>query len=66
MIGVITSRDVLRNLHVIVREFGVLCTLRCFGACLFGPKTTFLEIAFRPGNARTTASPSRGARKMVH
>ncbi len=47
MIGVITSRDVLQNLRLIWAEFGFRCLLRCVAACAFGPKTTFLEVAFR-------------------
>ena len=47
MVGVITSRDVLLNLRVIWAEFGFLCVARCLFACAFGPKTTFLEVAFR-------------------
>ncbi len=47
MIGVITSRDVLLNLRLIWAEYGFSCLARCLFACAFGPKTTFLEVAFR-------------------
>ncbi len=47
MIGVITSRDVLQNLRLIWAEYGFGCLARCLFACAFGPKTTFLEIAFK-------------------
>jgi len=49
MVGVITTRDVLRNLGVIRREFGVWCLVRAMVACVRHRKTTFLEIAVAPG-----------------
>ena len=47
MRGVITIRDVLWNLRVVVREFGPRCLFRCLYAALRGRKTTFLEVAFQ-------------------
>ena len=46
MNGVIRGRDVLANARLIVSEFGVRCLLRCLRACLFGPRTTFLEVVW--------------------
>ena len=46
MVGVITTREVLRNLRLITHEFGFRCAVRCCWACCFGRKTTFLEIVF--------------------
>lgn len=47
MRGVITLRDVMSNLGVVLREFGALCVVRCLVASLRRQKTTFLEIAVR-------------------
>lgn len=47
MRGVITNRDVMANLGVLVREFGVVCTLKCLMVVLLGRRTTFLEVALR-------------------
>ncbi len=47
MRGVITLRDVLANLGVVLREFGPLCVVRCLLASLRRQPTTFLEIALR-------------------
>lgn len=47
MRGVITSRDVVANLGLIWREFGVGCMLRCLRAVIRGQPTTFLDIAFK-------------------
>lgn len=44
MQGVITSRDVLRHLPLIWREFGTGCMLRCLGALLSRRTCTFLEL----------------------
>ncbi len=52
MRGVITHREVVRNLGLIAREFGVLCLLRCLFACATGRHTTFLEVAFKKVNSR--------------
>jgi hypothetical protein len=46
MDGVIRGREVVTNARLIVREFGVRCLFRCIRACLFGPRTTFLECAW--------------------
>jgi hypothetical protein len=43
MDGVIRGRDVVANARLIVREFGLPCFFRCLRACVFGPRTTFLE-----------------------
>ena len=45
MRGVITHREVVANLGLIAREFGLLCLLRCLYACAVGRQTTFLECA---------------------
>ncbi len=47
MRGVITRWDVLANCFVIWREFGLVCLLRCFKACLEGKSTTFLDVALK-------------------
>lgn len=46
MKGTITGRHVLRHPLVIVREFGVMCLLRCFKAVLLREGKTFLDCAF--------------------
>lgn len=46
MRGVITARHVVSNARLIMREFGFRCLVRCMRACLFGPRTTFLDIAW--------------------
>ncbi len=48
MIGVITTRDVLRNAILIAHEFGLRCLLRCAVVLVSGKPTTFLEVALRP------------------
>ena len=45
MQGVITSKDVLKHLPLIWREFGTRCALSCLHAVLTGKKTTFLDVA---------------------
>ena len=45
MVGVIKTRDVLCNLALIRREFGVRCVVRAFVACVTHRKTTFLQVA---------------------
>lgn len=45
MRGVITHREVVRNLGLIAREFGWRCLFRCLYACAVGRQTTFLECA---------------------
>ncbi len=48
MLGVITTRDVIRNAGLIAREFGLKCLVRCAVVVLQRKPTTFLEIAVRP------------------
>jgi len=43
--GVITSRDVIKNLPLIWREFGTLCALKCIKAVVRRERTTFLDVA---------------------
>ena len=43
--GVITTRDVLRNSGVILREFGAAAYLRCCLAIVLRRRTTFLHCA---------------------
>ena len=45
MQGVITGRDVLKNLPLIWREFGTRCAISALRAVLTGKKTTFLDVA---------------------
>jgi hypothetical protein len=47
MQGVITLRDVVVNVRVIVQEFGGMCLVRCLFAAFSRRRTTFLEVAFR-------------------
>jgi hypothetical protein len=47
MRGVITLRDVLCNLGLVLREYGPLCVVRCVIASVLRQRTTFLEIALR-------------------
>lgn len=47
MQGVITIRDVVANMGIIVREFGPGCLWRCLMAAVSRQKTTFLEVAFK-------------------
>jgi hypothetical protein len=44
--GVITTKDVLRNTAIIVREFGTAAYLRCCLAILARQRTTFLDCVF--------------------
>ena len=44
MQGVITGRDVLKNLPLIWREFGTRCAISALRAVLTGKKTTFRSI----------------------
>lgn len=46
MRGVITLRDVLGNLRLVLREFGAGCVLRCLVASVRRRPTTFLEVVF--------------------
>ena len=45
MQGVITGRDVIKNLPLIWREFGSRCAVKALRAVLTGKKTTFLDVA---------------------
>ena len=45
MQGVITGKDVLKNLPLIWREFGTACAVKALRAVLTGKKTTFLDVA---------------------
>jgi hypothetical protein len=45
MQGVITGKDVLRNLPLIWREFGTRCAVKALRAIITGKKTTFLDVA---------------------
>lgn len=45
MQGVITGKDVLKNLPLIWREFGTRCAVKALRAVLTGKKTTFLDVA---------------------
>jgi hypothetical protein len=42
--GVITNREVLANLGLIYREFGVGCLARCLWVVMTRKPTTFLEV----------------------
>ena len=44
MRGVITGRDVMQNVGIIYREFGVRCLARCLWVLAIGKRTTFLEL----------------------
>jgi hypothetical protein len=44
MRGVITSRDVVKNVGLIYREFGPRCLARLLWVLLVGKQTTFLEV----------------------
>jgi len=44
MRGVITDRDVVRHLGLILREFGTRCVFRCLWAIATGRSITFLEV----------------------
>jgi hypothetical protein len=44
MRGVITNKDVVRNLGLIFREFGAGCFLRCLWVVATRRSTTFLEV----------------------
>jgi hypothetical protein len=45
MQGVITSKDILRHLPLILREFGPRCALRAVRAVIRRERTTFLDVA---------------------
>ncbi len=43
MVGVITTRHLITQSRVIVREFGARCYLRCVWRTLLHRRVTFLE-----------------------
>lgn len=47
MRGVITGRDVLANMGLVLSEFGMICLLRCLLALARGTPTTFLDLAIK-------------------
>lgn len=47
MRGVITGRDIVVHLRVILTEFGVGCAYRCLRAAVRGEQTTFLDLALK-------------------
>jgi hypothetical protein len=57
MVGVIKTRDVLCNLALIRREFGVRCAVRAVFACVTHRKTTFLQVAL--GEDLAEPAPSK-------
>jgi hypothetical protein len=44
MRGIITNRDVVQNVGIIFREFGMRCLCRCLWVVATGQRTTFLEV----------------------
>jgi hypothetical protein len=48
MLGIITTRDVFKNLPLIWREFGIRCLFRCVWAVLRSRPTTFLQCCVQP------------------
>jgi hypothetical protein len=44
MRGIITGRDVVRNVGIIYREFGARCLARCLWALAIRKRTTFLDV----------------------
>ena len=54
MQGVITSRDILRHLPLILREFGPRCAMKALTAVITRKRTTFLDVAC--GNEAPIAS----------
>lgn len=44
MRGIITGRDVVQNVGIIYREFGVRCLARCLWVLAIGKRTTFLDV----------------------
>ncbi len=60
MVGVIKTRDVLWNLALIRREFGVRCAVRAVVACVTHRKTTFLQVALGEdlSGGQTSGTPS--------
>ncbi len=60
MVGVIRTRDVLCNLALIRREFGMRCAVRAVVACVTHRKTTFLQVALGEdlGHADASGTPA--------
>lgn len=58
MHGVITTREVLRHLPLIWREFGTGCVVRCLKAVVTREKTTFLDCAVKPQVGQLSQPPS--------
>ncbi|TMB35406.1 MAG: hypothetical protein E6J58_16445 [Deltaproteobacteria bacterium] len=48
ILGLITTKDVLRHTRTIVREFGAATYLRCCLGILRRKQTTFLECIYPP------------------
>ena len=46
IVGVITTREVLRHAGTIVKEFGAMAWLRCCAAIVTHRQTTFLACVF--------------------
>jgi hypothetical protein len=55
--GVITTRDVLKNLPLIWREFGPVCAFKCLKAVMSRERTTFLDVAC--GQQTPASTPKR-------
>ncbi|MBX7102145.1 MAG: hypothetical protein K1X89_30800 [Myxococcaceae bacterium] len=62
MHGVITSKDVLKNLPLIWREFGTGCVVRCLSAVVRREKTTFLDVAVKPSYWPLPQPPTKRSR----
>lgn len=59
MQGVITSRDVIRHLPLIWREFGTACVFKCLRAMVKKEQTTFLDVALGCTQLPSPAAPLR-------
>jgi hypothetical protein len=57
--GLIGTRQVMSQLGLIRREFGLGCATRCVGAILRCRRTTFLDVAF------DTASKARKSKRLA-
>jgi len=44
MRGIITGSDVVQNVGIILREFGLRCLVRCLWVLASGKRTTFLDV----------------------
>ncbi len=51
MRGLITNRDVLANLPVVIAEFGPGCVWRWLRSMLRREHTTFLDVALKTGRS---------------